>query len=264
MKPRDCKAHWALVTGASSGIGREFCVQLAGAGMNVAMVARRKPRMEQLAAELHSRHGIRTHVLEMDLGQPEAAAAIRQQLEREGIRIRLLCNCAGFWFWGEFETAPPDCYERMVQVNAASLAALCREFLPDLASFPASAVINVSSPAALQPVPYLAVYAATKAFVHSFSQALHEEWKRHGVHVQTLVPGPTDTEFDVATAGGPEILKKRGSAADVVAVALSHLDDGAPLAVTAAGTYRQRLFAALFPARIVLREVARMFKPNSR
>lgn len=261
LKLQECKGDWALVTGASSGIGREFCVQLAAAGMNVVLVARRQDLLEALAAELTARHGTRCLALPVDLSKPAAAAEVKLRVSAEGVAIRLLVNNAAFGRWGRFEATAAEAYEEMIQLNNAAMVSLCHHFLPDLASHRTSAIINISSPAAYQPVPYMAVYAASKAFVHSFSQALYGEWQERGVLVQALVPGPTATKFDEKAGAYESALKARGTPADVVKAALAHLASEAPIVIAAKGTYKQRLFAGLFPAKVVIREVAKMFKP---
>jgi short-subunit dehydrogenase len=122
-------------------------------------------------------------------------------------------------------------------------------------------VINVSSAAAYQPVPFMAVYAASKAFVQSFSQALHGEWKEHGILVQTLVPGPTATEFDAKAGAYESALTERDAPADVVRAALAGLERDVPVVNAAKGTYKQRVFAGLAPHAMVIREVGKMFRP---
>lgn len=255
------RGSWCLVTGASSGIGREFAQRLAAAGLNVVLVARRGDLLQELAQALSARHGVQALALPTDLSLPGAAHELREQVLGQGVRIRLLVNNAAIGRWGPFESSPVAAYEAMLQLNTLAMVALCHEFLPDLAAHPDSAVINVSSPAAYQPVPYMAVYAASKAFVHSFSQALHGEWGERGVVVQTLVPGPTATEFDAKAGAYDSALKGRGGTAEVVAESLARLAKGAPLAVSARGTIGQRLFAGLFPAGMVIRQVGKMFRP---
>jgi uncharacterized protein len=261
MKITEWKGDWGLVTGASSGIGREFCIQLARAGMNLVLVARRKDLLDALAAELREAFGVNTLVISADLTDPAAVAEIKARLSTAGIKVRLLCNNAAFGRWGRFEANEADIYSRMVALNVSAIVTMCRQFLEDLTSFRTSAIINVSSPAAFQPVPYMAVYAATKAFVSSLSQALFEEWKDRGVLVQTLIPGPTDTEFDKRAGAYTSGLKGRDPVQKAVASSLQHLEKGSPVATSAKGTYVQKLFAATFPARIVVREVAKMFRP---
>ncbi len=261
MKLEEAKGDWALVTGASSGIGREFALQLAAAGMNLILIARRKHLLDALESELTQRYGIRALVLPIDLCQANAINDIRSCLVAEGIKVRLLINNAAFGRWGPFEATSPEVYEEMVNLNTIAMVSLCHHFLQDLSFFSTSAIINISSPAAYNPVPYMTVYAATKAFVSSFSQALYGEWKDRGVLVQTLVPGPTETEIGIAAAAYATALKDMEPVDRVVKTSLAHLAGDAPLVISAKGTYKQRLFATLFPAKMVIKTVARMFQP---
>jgi short-subunit dehydrogenase len=249
------------VTGASSGIGREFCLSLAAAGVNLVLVARRGELLDHLARDLAARYGIQTLALVEDLTLPFAPTRIRQQTDNAGVRIKLLINNAGTGLWGPVEANEPQVYARMIQLNAVALTEMCLEFLPQLSSYPHSAIINVSSQAALQPVPYMAVYAATKAYVHSFSLALYEEWRSRGVHVQTLIPGPSATEFDAKAGAYESTLLERRPPKETVDAALAHLSKSRPVVTSAKGVWKQRLFAGLFPSKMVVREVAKMFKP---
>lgn len=255
---------WALVTGASSGIGREFCLRLAEAGANLVLVARRGDLLDSLANELAARYGIKTLVVAEDLSEAVAPHRIRQRVEEAGVGIKLLINNAASGRWGPFEVTAPDVYARMIQLNTLAITTMCAEFLPHLSSHPRSAVINVSSQAAFQPVPYMAVYAATKAYVHSFSLALYEEWRNRGIHVQTLIPGPSATEFDVKAGAYESAVGERRPPTEAVHAALSHLAGDQPVVSSAKGIWKQRLFAGLFPPRMVVREVAKMFRPPER
>lgn len=261
MNISDAKGDWALVTGASSGIGREFARQLAQAGLHVVLVARRGELLESLAQTLRREHGVQVRVAATDLTRPGAVAALKAELVDEGIRVRVLCNNAGAGRWGRFENAAAELYSRMIALNNDAMVAMCRYFLADLEKFPSSAVINVSSPAAYQPVPYMAVYAASKAFVQQFSLALHGEWRERGILVQTLVPGPTASEFDTLAGAYASALQGRGAPADVVAASLAGLAGGAPVVAVARGLFKQRFFAGVFPPAMVIREVGKMFKP---
>jgi short-subunit dehydrogenase len=261
MKLAEAKGHWALVSGASSGIGREFAIQLAEQGIHVVLVARRKDRLEALAAELRERFSVRICVMAADLTQKDKVAELKAALVREGIRIRVLCNNAAFGRWGRFEETPPELYQEMIELNTTVVMKMCHAFLEDLSSFPSSLVINVSSPASYQPIPYMAVYAASKAFLQSFSQALHGEWKDRGILVQTLVPGPTESEFDATARAYDSALTKRGTPGEVVRASLTRIDSRRPVISSAKGTYKQRFFAGLFPPSMVIREVGKMFTP---
>lgn len=261
MNLAQAKGHWALVSGASSGIGREFAVQLAGHGMHLVLVARRQDRLEELAVQLRAQLGVEVKVVAADLTRKESVGTVKKALDEAGIRIRVLCNNAAFGRWGRFEDTAAEVYREMIALNTTAVMDMCHAFLGDLASHPSSLVINVSSPASYQPIPYMAVYAASKAFLQSFSQALHGEWKERGVLVQTLVPGPTESEFDATALAYDSALSARGMPADVVRASLARLDAAAPVVSAAKGIFKQRFFAGLFPPRIVIREVGKMFMP---
>jgi short-subunit dehydrogenase len=256
------KAEWALVTGASSGIGLEFCRQLAALGMNLAMVARDRARLEDLAGELERRHHIRAVLIPLDLTDGDASQRIKDRLDAQQIRIRLLVNNAGFGFWGRFEEGCEQ-YDAMIRLHALAPVHLCSTLRQDLASHAAAAVIQVCSQAAFNPIPYMNVYAATKAFQHHFSLALYEEWKSIGIRVQTLVPGPTHTNFNrrigIEQAFGDNLDWKEAS--EIVAMSLRHLSQDRPEVLAASGVWLQRLFAFLAPTKSLLNKVASMFQP---
>ncbi|TFW19281.1 SDR family NAD(P)-dependent oxidoreductase [Duganella callida] len=260
MKIADAKGDWALVTGASSGIGEEYARQLVQAGMHVVLVARRKERLDALAGRLRTGQ-TQVLALDKDLARTGAVDELRATLAQQGIRIRLLCNIAGVGRWGRFEHGSATQYQEIMVVNMVAPVVMCYAFLPDLESFASSAVINVSSPAVYQPVPYMGVYAASKSFVHQFSQALHGEWAGRGILVQTLVPGPTVSEFDEKAGAYESALTKRDPAAVAVKASLAGLDKGLPVVVSARGTLLQRMFGALAPPSVVIRKVAGMFRP---
>jgi short-subunit dehydrogenase len=257
----DCKGHWALVTGASSGIGREFATQLAAKGMNVVLVARRANRLEELAERLTQDHHVRAIPQAHDLSMPGCGVKLRESLRAREVRIRLLCNCAAFGRWGHVEAQPIETYNEMVRVNVNAVAELCLAFFEDLSAYPSSAIINLSSVASLQPVPFMALYAATKAFVQSLSQSLYEEWREHGVYVQTLTPGPTASEFDAIAGAYQSTVTARQPPGKVVDASLRSLEKGAPVVYAARGALTQRLLAALVPPQLFLKEAAKLFRP---
>lgn len=249
---------WALVTGANSGIGLEFCRQLAAKGMNLVLVGRRQAALEQAVSQLPA---VEHLLVQADLSETASAATIRQICNDKGIRIRLLVNNAASGHWGRFEQIPAADYEAELRV-AGNWIRLCHEFLPDLKAQAPAAIINVSSAAAYQPVPYMSVYAATKSLIQHFSLALYEELRSSGVHVQTLVPGPTDTDFDrKAGAHATAVNAKRDPASHVVQLSLQALEQDRPVVNVARNTFMQRFFAGLFPPGMVVRKVAEMFRP---
>ena len=174
MKLSDLKGEWAVVTGASSGIGRVFATQLAARGVNLFLVARRQDLLDELGQRLRQSNGVECVALVQDLGCEGGAERVAKAVSARGVRPRLLVNNAAFGHWGYFSRASARVYETMVTVNAVAPVVLCRAFAEDLASHATAAVINVSSPAVFQPVPYMAVYAASKCTLHNFSLALSE------------------------------------------------------------------------------------------
>lgn len=263
------KGSWALVTGASAGIGREFCGQLAEAGVNIAMVARSQAKLQSLGKDLQAAHGVDFLAIGADLGQPGCVDVVMEQLHGAGIRVRLLINNAAFGRWGAFcgeggLRQDLAMYESMLTLNMVTPTLLCRALHADLRATAPSGVINVSSAAVFQPVPYMAAYAASKAALHSLSLALSEEWRENGILVQTLLPAPTESGFD-ARAGAYE--SELGSHRDPPSVAvkrsLEALESGEVMVSTAPGIYKQRFFGALFPPKYVVAKVAEMFHPKS-
>ena len=180
----------ALVTGASAGLGAEFARQLSARGHRLVLGARRKGRLDDLASELGNARAV-----EIDLGQDGAAEALIADVEEAGEAIDLLINNAGFGIHGRFDKADPKRLREMIDLNCGALTELCRAVLPVMVERKSGAILNVASTAAFQPGPGMAVYFATKAFVLSLSEALHEEVRRFGVKVVALCPGPTHTEF---------------------------------------------------------------------
>ena len=206
----------ALVTGASSGLGVEFARQLAPHAQALVLTARRQDRLEHLKAELtRSNPNLSIYCYSLDLADTDALERFIRWLSDQGIRINFLINNAGLGDHGLFQSSEWRKVKPMLDVNINALTRLTHALLPVLRTFEDSAILNVSSSASFLPVPQLAVYAATKAYVTSFSEALRAELRGTGVSVTTLCPGPVDTEFaDVANSGhsgpgfsAPEFLK---------------------------------------------------------
>jgi hypothetical protein len=194
------KGRRALITGASSGIGKALAEVFAREGWSLVLVARRTGPMEELAAKLAAAHGTEAVVIGADLGTREGLAKVAREVEARRLPIDALVNNAGFGLAGPFEKLPADEQLSMVDVNCTALAALSRAFLPGMIGRGSGYVLNVSSTAGFQPGPFMAVYYASKAFVTSFSEALAEECRGAGVSVTALCPGFTDTEFAARAA----------------------------------------------------------------
>ncbi len=195
----DVKGLRAVVTGASSGIGAELARQLAAAGADVILVARRKDRLEALAAELRSAHGGAAEVLALDLGLPGAGKALWDATEGAGKPIDILINNAGFGSHGAFLDLPLERTLEQLQLNLVTLTESCHHFGHSMKARGRGHILNVASIGAWLSTPNYATYTAGKAYVRNFSEALAFELRPMGVVVSCLCPGPTDTEFvDVA------------------------------------------------------------------
>ncbi|BCJ91440.1 short-chain dehydrogenase [Terrihabitans soli] len=192
--------RWTLVTGASAGMGLELARLFAKDGHGLVLVARRKDRLDQLAAELSGQHGVPVKTLGLDLAAPGAVKDLVDFTVREGVDVHTLVNNAGFGLRGAFHELDAERQDEMVRLNVGAVTSLARAFLPGMIARREGGILNLASMAAFQSGPYMAVYYATKAYVLSFSEALHEEAKDHGVKVSAFCPGPVQTEF-VAIAG---------------------------------------------------------------
>lgn len=192
------RGRWALVTGASAGIGETFARALAQRGMNLVLAARREDRLRALAGELASAHRVRTAVLRADLGAEGAAEAL-WAAATEGREIHLLVNNAGFGLKGPFTELPLERQAEMVRVNCIAPLELAHLALRHMRGR-GGGIVNVASVAGAQPIPLMATYAASKAFLISLSEALTDEAREHGVRVLVVNPGPVKTEFQ-AVAG---------------------------------------------------------------
>jgi uncharacterized protein len=190
----------AVVTGASSGIGREIARQLAGRGQGLTLVARREDRLRQLAGELGAVHGARVEVAAADLTDASARGDLAATLAERDLTVSVLVNAAGLSTVGPVHGSDPHAEVAMIRTDVEAVAHLCSLFLPGMVERGSGAVLNVASTAAFQPLPGQAAYAASKAFVLSYSQALRGELRGTGVTVTALCPGPVDTEF-AETAG---------------------------------------------------------------
>lgn len=191
--PRD--GGTALVTGASSGIGAEIARALSARGHGVTLTARREERLLELAAELTDRHGVRAGIVAADIGEAEGRERLAADLQRLELEVDVLVNNAGFGHTGDFVDAERERQVAMVALNCEAVVDLTARFTPAMVANGAGAVVNIASTAAFQPLAGTATYAATKAFVLSFSEALHSELKGAGVTVTAVCPGPVRTEF---------------------------------------------------------------------
>jgi uncharacterized protein len=194
-KRNGSQSQTALVTGGSGGIGLELAKNLARAGFDLVLVARKRDALEAAAGQLEGKFGVKAHVFAADLRIPDSPQAIFDFLRNEDINIEILVNNAGFGLGGEFSETELQRELDMIQVNVVALTHLTKLFIPAMIKRKSGRVLNVASTAAFQPGPLMAVYRATKAYVLSFSEALAEELRNSGVTVTALCPGPTHTDF---------------------------------------------------------------------
>lgn len=254
----------ALITGASGGIGEQFARQLAVRGVNLVLVARREQRLQALAAELEESHpGLSTTVIAADLSSSEAPRDILRRLEDRPLTVDLLINNAGVGSLDRFVDEDLDAVLREIQLNCVSLVSLTGRLLPGMVARGHGGVINVASTAAFQPIPTMAVYGASKAFVLSFSEALWAETKRSGVRVLALCPGPTDTEFFATAAAEKQFLTRgRQTPAEVAAAGLRAYESGR-LPSVIPGTANRMLASGyrFFPRSVMVRMAERNVRP---
>ena len=185
----------ALVTGASSGIGETFARELAAQNQNLVLVARSQAKLEQLACELEEQYQIKATVIAQDLTKPSAGQKLYDVIKSQELTVNLLINNAGFGDYGKFRDRPLDKQLAMIQLNITVLTELTGLFLPEMIERGTGGIVNLSSIAGFQPLPYMSVYAATKAFVLNFTEALWAENKDSGVNILAVCPGPTESEF---------------------------------------------------------------------
>jgi uncharacterized protein len=268
MKLDGCNA---LITGASAGIGREFARQLTGRARSMILVARREEKLAELRDELRQQHPkLDVHVRKVDLADLAQLKELIGWLDRETIDVDLLINNAGLGDTGPFATSDPIRNEQMTLLNVVALTSLTRHLLPQMIAKRLGGILNVSSSAGFLPIPGDAVYAATKAYVTSFSEALRAELRGTGVSVCALCPGPVRTEFQevasrpghrVKPGPGPEFL--RVAVEQVVRDALTGLEADRPLVIPGFAMKFAMLVSRLTPMP-VLRFIARLLPGRSR
>lgn len=254
---------FAIVTGASRGIGAEYARALAARGFDLLLVSRDKDRMNRLALELTGRHQVQVDSQALDLAEPEAAHRLYVRARQRRPTVNLLINNAGFGLFGEFVEMPMARIQEMLRLHVNTVTESIRLFMPGMIEQRSGAIVNVASIAGLFSIPYLAEYAATKAFLITFSEALAEEVRPFGVHIQVCCPGSTETDFHVTAGFKPKNPLGTQSAAKVVAASLAALEHG-PALVTIG--WRGRIVSWLsryVPRALLARAAASRMKPPS-
>lgn len=254
----------ALVTGASSGIGKCFAEKLAAKNTNLIIVARSEDKLNALAKELQEQYNIQVDVIVKDLTQPSAAREVYEATQAKGLTVDLLINNAGFGDYGEFAQTDESRQVQMVQLNNVAVVDLTHKFLPQMRERRSGSIINVSSIAAFQPIPYLSVYAATKAFIRSFSEALWAENRQYGVRVLVVCPGPTETNFYAAANFPPALARNAKSIStpeEVVNESLKALEKGhATVVVGGIASHFITSLSSIVPREILLNILEKQFK----
>ncbi len=254
---------WALVTGASAGIGKALAAELAAGGTNLVLTARRRDRLQDLAKQLSFKHKISTEIFEADLAKPSAPEEIFSFTREKGIAVELLINNAGFGQYGELASVEPQRLLDMVQVNCGAVLHLTRLYLPDMIARRRGDILFVASTAAFQAVPYISTYAATKVFDLFLAEGLAEEMKPHGIRVCALCPGTTESEFHDAAAH-PQHTRARSETAEKVAkTGLRALAAGKSYVISGAANYLGAHSQRMVPRRTVTRIAANMMRPKS-
>jgi uncharacterized protein len=253
----------ALITGASSGIGEAFAETLAAKGSNVILVARSKGKLEGLASTLRKSCGIAAEVVVADLSEAGAPDEVFARVQELGLHVDILINNAGFGSHGAFHSLPIDKMQDMIALNILALARLTHLFLTRMVERRDGIIVNVASTAAFQPVPYMAIYGASKAFVLSFSEALWAEYRSQGIRVLALCPGATQTEF-FKVAGENAAMGRKRTVESVVGSAMKALRRGKSFVVDGRLNYLMTQSIRLAPRGVVARSAARIMSRNER
>ncbi|MCC5925837.1 MAG: SDR family oxidoreductase [Bacteroidetes bacterium] len=254
-----------LITGASSGIGVGFAHAFARDGAQIILTARREDRLRKLAEKLKGTYNCKVDYITADLSRADGVQHLIAQIESKSLQVDILINNAGFGYIGEFASADNQTYRSMNDVNMTALTELCHAFMPEMRSRNFGGVLNVASMAAVQPMPYFAVYAATKAYVTSLSQALWKEYQHSSVHVTALCPGPVQTEFFEVSGYKPEnaaISRSIQSVEDVVEIGIIALKKNTPFATTSVSLRLLSFLQRFTPRKLSLNILAAQMKSS--
>lgn len=250
----------ALVTGASSGLGKAFARALAARKHNLVVVARSEDQLKELASQLRNDHDVQVEVIPIDLSVDGAGRRVVQGLSELGLRVDLLVNNAGFGLQGAFARLDLDRQLEMIHLHNSTVVELCHLLLPDMIEARRGGIINVSSMAGMQAAPYATLYSATKSFLTTFSLALEREVRKHGVKVVTLCPGRLKREGGEKTAdpGRQKFPGGEQSQSEVVEQALKMLDKGSGLLIPGLVNKFANVAQRFFPRRLVAKGISKM------
>jgi short-subunit dehydrogenase len=259
------RGKWALITGASAGIGKALAEELAAGGTHLVLTARRVDRLNDLARTLEEKFKIKTEVVAADLAEVNAPEQIFAFTRGKGIEIELLVNNAGFGQYGEVHQVETQRLLDMVQVNCAVVVHLTRLYLPQMIERERGDILILASTASFQAVPYISTYAATKAFDLLFAEGLAEEMRPHGIRVCALCPGSTESEFhDIAGQSGLASMRKRESAEKVARTGLAALAAGKSSVISGFQNFVGAQSQRLVPRRLVTRIAGKLFRPTDK
>lgn len=259
MSKADFKGTTVLITGASSGIGEAFAYNLASRGANLILTARSVAKLEQIADDLKKQYSTSIQVFPADLGSLDAPQQLFEEIQANGSVVDVLINNAGFGKWAHFLAEEIDTYQRMLSVNINALVNLTYLYLPDMLSRGEGGVINVASTAAFQPVPYIAVYSASKSFVLSFTDALAGEYSESGLRFLALCPGNTATNF-MAVANADTSGMSFATPEEVVKSALDAYLQRRSYHVPGVANYLTSLLPRILSRSAAVKIVANMFR----
>jgi short-subunit dehydrogenase len=254
------KGKWTLITGASQGIGLEYCTELAAHGVNIFMVARSGQQLQKIQEDLQKKYNIKAEYCAIDLSDKNAVHTVYASVRSHNIHISLVCNNVAIGKMGDFTQPTIEEYVFLTQINTTTAIALAHIFYSDLKAAH-GVLINVSSQAALQPVPYMAVYGGSKAFLHSWSLALSEEWREHGIFVQTVVPGPTQTNFDTHAGSYKNKITRRTPPFDIVSRSIRALPSQKRIVTNVPLLKVQQVLGVIMPISTILKIIAKIFRP---
>ena len=252
---------FTLITGASSGIGEVFARKLAEKKHNLILVARSEKKLLELCDELMLAHGIIAHFVALDLTEFEADKKLFAETEKHGFEIEWLINNAGFGSMDDFAKLDLERELQMIDLNISALVALTHRYLQGMQTRKSGVIINVSSTASFQAIPFMATYAATKAFVTSFSEAIAEENRPHGIKVLALCPGATETNF-FAVANMKDAIQVKGmqTSEEVVETALKAVKKGKSLVVSGFANYVGSVFGTIVPDSLITRTIGKILR----
>jgi len=252
-----------LITGASSGIGEAFARRLAAEGHNLVLVARSEKKLAKICDQLMADHEILAHYVAIDLNDYQADLRLFKETEHHGIEVEWLINNAGFGSMGDFSELDIERELEMISLNVMALVALTHRYLEKMRARKSGTIINVSSTAGFQPIPFMATYAATKSFVTSFSEAIAEENRPHGIRVLALCPGATETNFfNASKIEHPVKVKGTQTPEEVVEAALEGLERGKMRVISGWVNSLVAHAATLAPNSLVTKAVASKLRPE--